>query len=75
MARRITLKQHLEDAELRLQRAQRRLDRQREAVAMLEQADRNSAKAKRYLRILEKAFAIHVEDRERLAKPLARPPR
>ena len=49
MARRITLKQHLEDAELRLQRAQRRLDRQREAVAMLEQADRDSAKAKRYI--------------------------
>ena len=42
---------------------------------MLEQADRDSAKAKRYLRILEKAFAIHVEDRERLAKQLARPPR
>jgi hypothetical protein len=71
MARRITLKQHLEDAELRLQRAQRRLDRQREAVAVLERADRDTAKAKRYLGIFEKALAIHVADRDRLAKQLA----
>jgi hypothetical protein len=46
MARRLTLKQHLEDAELRLQRARRRLDRQREAVAALERADRDTAKAR-----------------------------
>jgi hypothetical protein len=69
MGRRLTLKQHLEDAELRVQRAQRRLDRQREAVAALEPADRDAAK--RYLRILEKALAIHVADRDRLAKRLA----
>ncbi len=71
MARRLTLKQHLEDAELRVQRAQRRLDRQREAIAALERADRDAAKAKRYLRIFEKALAIHVADRDRLAKRLA----
>jgi hypothetical protein len=71
MARRITLKQHLEDAELRLQRARRRLDRQREAVAALERAERDTAKAKRYLRILEKALAIHVAERDRLTKQLA----
>jgi hypothetical protein len=71
MARRLTLKQHLEDAELRLQRARSRLDRQREAVAALERADRDTAKAKRYLRILEKALAIHVADRDRLTKQLA----
>ena len=71
MARRITLKQHLEDAELRVQRAQRHLDRQREAVAALERSDRDAAKAKRYFRILEKALAIHVADRDRLAKQLA----
>ena len=71
MARKLTLKQHLEDAELRLQRARRRLDRQREAVAALERADRDTAKAKRYLRILEKALAIHVADRDRLTKQLA----
>jgi hypothetical protein len=70
MPRRITLKQHLEDAELRVQRAQRRLDRQREAVAALERADRDAAKAKRYLKILEEALAIHVADRDRVAKQL-----
>ena len=72
---RLTLKQHLEDAELRVQRAQHRLDQQREAVAALERADRDEAKAKKYLRILEKALAIHVADRDRLAKRLTRPQR
>ena len=71
MARRLTLKQHFEDAELRVQRAQRRLDRQREAVAALERAGQDAAKAKRYLGIIEKALAIHVADRARLAKRLA----
>ena len=71
MARRLTLKHHLEDAELRVQRAQHRLDRQREAVAALERTDQDATKAKRYLRILEKALAIHVADRDRLAKRLA----
>ena len=71
MARRITLKQHLEDAELRAERAQHRLDRQREAIAALERAGQDAAKAKRYLRILEKALAIHVADRDRLTKQLA----
>ncbi|MEA2803148.1 MAG: hypothetical protein QOE49_3243 [Rhodospirillaceae bacterium] len=71
MARRLTLKQHIEDAELRVQRAQRRLDRQRQAVAALERADRDAAKAKRYLRILEKALAIHVADRDRLTERLS----
>lgn len=75
MARGLTLKQHLEDAELRLQRAQRRLDRQREAVAMLERADRDAKMAKRVLKILEKALAVHLADRDRLAKRLAQPPR
>jgi hypothetical protein len=60
MARRMTLKQHLEDAELPVQRGQRRLDPQREGVAALERADRDTTKAKRYLRIFEKALAIHV---------------
>ena len=71
MARRLTPKQHLEDVELRAQRGQNRLDRQHEAVAALERADRGVAKAKRYLRILEKALAIHVADPDRLAKRLA----
>jgi hypothetical protein len=71
MARRITLKQHLEDAELRVQRAQLPLGRQRASIAALERADRDTAKAKRYFGILEKALAIHVADRDRLAKQLA----
>ena len=71
MAPHITLKQHLEDAELRVQRAQRHLGRQREAVAALERAGQDAAKAKRYLGILEKALAIHVADRDRLARQLA----
>jgi hypothetical protein len=68
---RANLKHLVEDAELRVQRAQRRLDRQREAVAALERADQDATKAKRYLRILEKALAIHVADRDRLTKRLA----
>jgi hypothetical protein len=58
MARRLTLKQHLEDAELRVQRAERHLGRQRAAVAALERAGQ-----------------IHLADRDRLTKRLARPPR
>ena len=72
MARRLTLKQHLEDAALRVQRAQNRLDRQRKAVAALERADQDTTMAKRLLKILEKALAIHVADRDRLTKRLAR---
>ena len=72
MARRLTLKQHLEDAALRVQRAQNRLDRQRKAVAALERADRDTTTAKRFLEVLEKALAIHVADHDRLAKRQAR---
>jgi hypothetical protein len=43
----------------------------REGVAALERADRDTTKAKRYLRIFEKALAIHVADRDRLSKRLA----
>jgi hypothetical protein len=72
---RTNLKHLLEDAEMRVQRGQRRLDRQREAVAALERTDRDATMAKRVLKILEKALAVHVVDRDRLAKRLARPPR
>jgi hypothetical protein len=67
---RVTLKHLVEDAELRVQRAQLRLDRQREAVAVLERVDRNGTMAKRLLKTLEKALAIHVADRDRLIKEL-----
>jgi len=69
---RANLKHLLEDAELRVQRGQNRLDRQREAVAALERADQDATTAKRLLKILEKAVAIHVADRDRLTKQLAR---
>ena len=72
MARRLTLKQHLEDAELRVQRAQRRVARQREAIGAQERTDQDATKAKRFLRILEKALAIHIADRDWLAKRHAR---
>ena len=72
---RANLKHLLEDAETRVQRGQSRLNRQREAVAALERADRDATLAKRALKILEKALAVHVADRDRLAKRLARPPR
>ena len=52
---RANLKHLVEDAELRVQRAQRRLDRQREAVAALKRADRDATMAKRVLKIFEKA--------------------
>ena len=60
---------------MRVQRGQSRLDRQREAVAVLERADQYATKAKRLLKIFEEALAIHVADRDRLTKRLARPPR
>ena len=69
---RANLKHLLEDAEMRVQRGQRRLDRQREAVATLERADRDATMAMRVLKILEKALAVHVADRDRLKKRLAR---
>jgi hypothetical protein len=69
---RANLKHLLEDAEMRVQRGQRHLDRQREAVAVLERADRDATMAKRLLKILEKALAVHIADRDRLTKRRAR---
>jgi hypothetical protein len=68
---RANLKHLLEDPEMRVQRGQRHLDRQRESVAALERADRDTTMAKRLLKNLEKALAIHVADRDRLTKRLA----
>ena len=61
------LKHLVEDADLRVQRAQRCLDRQREVVASLERAGRDASTAKRLLTISEKALEIYVADRVRLA--------
>jgi hypothetical protein len=62
---RANLKHLLEDAEMRLQRGQRHLDRQREAVAALERAGQDLTTAKRVLKILEKALAVHIADQDR----------
>jgi hypothetical protein len=43
-------------------------------IGALERTDQDATKAKRFLRILEKALAIHVADRDRLAKRHARTP-
>ena len=64
------LKHLVEDADLRVQRARRCLDLQREAVSAVEQAGRDATIAKRLLTISEKAFAINVANRDRLAKGL-----
>ena len=62
----------VETAKLRVQRAQRHLDRQREAVAALERAGQDATTAKRLLKISERAFATHVADRVRLTNgPMA----
>jgi hypothetical protein len=58
----------IEDADSRVQRARRYLDRQREAVSTLERAGRDATTAKRLLAISEKAFKIYVADRVRLTK-------
>ena len=63
------LKHLVEDAELRVQRSLRYLDRQREAVSSLEQTNQDATIAKRLLTISEKAFEIHVADRARLTGP------
>ena len=71
---RANLKHLLEDAEMRVQRGQRRLGRHREAVAALERTDRDATMAKRVLKILEKALAVHAADRDRLKKRQAQTP-
>jgi hypothetical protein len=56
----------VEIAKLRVQRAQRHLDRQREAVAALEGAGQDATTLKRLLKISERALATHAADRDRL---------
>jgi hypothetical protein len=60
----------LEDAELRVQRGQRNIDRQGEIVSALERDNRDTTIAKALLKIFEKATEIHVADRNRLMKEL-----
>ena len=60
----------MQDAELRVQRGQRNIDRQRETVSALERADQDATIARALLKIFEKANEIHVGDRDRLIKEL-----
>ena len=62
------LKHLVEDAELRVQRSLRYLDRQREAVSSLEQTNQDATTPKRLLAISKKAFEIHLADRVRLTQ-------
>ena len=69
--KRALLQRHLEEAESRIQRGQRNVDIQREAVSELERDNQDATIAKALLRMFEKALAVHVADRERLLKELA----
>ena len=60
---RANLKHLVEDADFRVQRSLRCLDRQREAVSALEQTNRDATTTKRLLAISKNAFEIHVADR------------
>ena len=63
---RANLKHLLEDAEMRVQRGQRNIDRQREAISALERDCQDATIAKALLKIFEKANEIHVANRDRL---------
>ena len=69
--KRALLQRHLEEAESRVERGQRNVDRQREAVVDLERDDQDATISKALLKIFEKANEIHVADRDRLIKELA----
>ena len=56
----------VETAKLRVERAQRHLDRQREAVAALERAGQDATTSKRLLKISQQALATHAANRDRL---------
>jgi hypothetical protein len=66
------LQRHIEEAESRVQRGQRNVDRQRKVVSELERDNDDATIAKRLLSMLEKALAIHIADRDRLTKRLSR---
>jgi hypothetical protein len=63
---RANLKHLLEDAEMRVQRGQRNIDRQREAISAPERDGQDATIAKAVLKIFEKANEIHVANRDRL---------
>jgi hypothetical protein len=54
------LQRHLEEAESRIQRSQRNVDHQREAVSTLERDGQDVTIAQALLRLFERALAVHV---------------
>jgi hypothetical protein len=69
--KRALLQRHIEEAESRIQRGQRNIDIQREAVSELERDNKDATIAKALLTLFEKALAVHVADRDQLLKELA----
>jgi hypothetical protein len=69
---RANLKHLVEDAELRVQRGQRNIDRQAEVISALERDNRDTTMPKALLKIFEKANEIHIADRDRLVKDRGR---
>jgi hypothetical protein len=65
------LQRHIEEAESRIQRGQRNIDLQREAISELERENQDATIAKALLTLFEKALAVHVADRDHLLKELA----
>ena len=68
--KRALLQRHIEEAESRIQRGQRNIDIQREAVSELERASQDATIAKALLALFEKALAVYVADRDQLLKEL-----
>ena len=68
--KRALLQRHIEEAESRIQRGQRNIDIQREAVSELERASQDAIIAKALLTLFEKALAVYVADRDQLLKEL-----
>ena len=68
--KRALLQRHIGEAESRIQRGQRNIDIQREAVAELERASQDATIAKALLALFEKALAVYVADRDQLLKEL-----
>ena len=64
------LRQHLAQTERHLEEGERHVARQRDVVAELERADRDSRAAKMLLRHIEAWLALRVADRDRLRKEL-----
>ena len=68
--KRALLQRHIEEAENRIQRGQRNIDIQREAVSELERDNQDATIAKALLTLFDKALAVYVADRDHLLKEL-----